>query len=73
MQEFQIRVWNKWTTFINLNKQTFIDLKKKWPQLMWKWIKLLWRMDSSSDCCQLLSEMEQWNLTKDSLEYDLSF
>ena len=31
MQEFQIRVWNKWnkwTTFINLNKQTFIDLKK---------------------------------------------
>ena len=32
MQEFQIRVWNKWnkwTTFINLNKQTFIDFKKK--------------------------------------------
>ena len=31
MQEFQIRVWNKWnkwTTFINLNKETFIDLKK---------------------------------------------
>ena len=31
MQEFQIRVWNKWnkwTAFINLNKQTFIDLKK---------------------------------------------